>query len=142
MVDTFEAKMNAAAEEAAAQAAPVFLEAISSMTFEDAKAILQGEDDAATQYFKEKTSARLRDMYAPIVRRKMDEVGAAKVYSSLVDKYNAIPFTKKPDFSLENYVTDKALDGLFLKLADMEKQIRTDPAARTTALLKQVFGKR
>jgi hypothetical protein len=139
-VDQFEAKMNEAAEQAAAKAVPVFAQAVRDMTFEDAKGILQGGNTAATDYFKAKTSAPLRDMYAPIIRGKMDEVGAAKVYNSLMDKYNAIPFSSKPDFTLEHYVTDKALTGLFAKLGEMEAQIRADPAARTTTLLKRVFG--
>jgi len=140
MVDQFEAKMNEAAEQAAAKAVPVFAKAVTDMTFEDAKGILQGGNTAATDYFKRKTSAQLAGLYAPIVRSKMDEVGAGKVYNSLMAKYNAIPLTSKPDFSLESYVTDKAMSGLFAKLGEMEAQIRADPAARTTALLKQVFG--
>jgi hypothetical protein len=70
----------------------------------------------------------------------MDEVGAAKVYNSIMEKYNAIPFTSKPDFSLDRYVTDKALSGVFMKLGEMEKDIRANPAARSTELLKRVFG--
>jgi hypothetical protein len=139
-VDQFEAKMNEAAEQAVAQAVSVFATAVSEMTFEDAKAILHGDDTAATEYFKRKTLAHLHELYAPIVRRKMDEVGAAKVYTSLLEKYNAIPFVAKPDFSLERYVTDKALAGVFMKLGEMEKDIRANPAARTTDLLKSVFG--
>jgi len=140
-VDQFEARMNDAAEQAAARAVPVFADAVGGMTFADAKAILQGGDNAATEYFHEKTAARLREMYAPIVKAKMADVGAAQLYNSLMDKYNALPLTTKPDFSLESYVTDKALGGLFLKLGEMEKAIRTDPAAQTTALLKRVFGR-
>ena len=141
-VDEFEGKMNEAAEQAAAKAVPVFVDAVKGMSFEDAKGILQGADNAATEYFRSKTSAGLRETYAPIVRKTMADVGAAQIYNSLIDKYNAIPLTTKPDFSLDAYVTEKALDGLFLKLSEMEKDIRTNPAARTTALLKRVFGKR
>jgi outer membrane murein-binding lipoprotein Lpp len=139
-VDQFETKMNEAAEQAAAKAVPVFASAVREMTFADAKGILQGGNTAATDYFRQKTSVPLRDMYAPIVRAKMDEVGTGKVYNSLIDKYTAIPLTSKPSFALEDYVTDRALTGLFSKLGEMEAQIRADPAARTTALLKQVFG--
>lgn len=139
-VDQFEAKMNEAAEQAVAQALPVFANAVTEMTFEDAKAILNGNNTAATDYFKRKTATQLHDLYAPIVRGKMDEVGAAKVYNSLLEKYNAIPFTTKPDLSLDRYVTDKALAGVFLKLGEMEKDIRANPAARSTDLLKRVFG--
>jgi len=140
MVDDFEGKMNTAAEEAAAKAAPVFMSAVRDMSFEDAMGILKGGNTAATDYFKAHTSEQLRAMYAPIVHAKMEEVGAAKLYNSLMDKYNAIPLTSKPDFSLDNYVTDQALTGLFSKLGEMEKDIRENPAARTTALLKRVFG--
>jgi hypothetical protein len=140
LVDEFEGKMNAAAEEAAAKATPVFVDAVRTMSFEDAMGILGGGPTAATDYFKARTSEQLRSMYAPIVRAKMDEVGAAKVYNSLMERYNAIPLTKKPDFSLETYVTDKALDGLFVQLGKMEQDIRENPAARTTALLRRVFA--
>jgi hypothetical protein len=139
-VDQFEAKMNEAAEQAVVQAVPVFAAAVSEMTFEDAKGILNGSNTAATEYFQRKTVAHLHELYAPIVRRKMDEVGAAKVYNSIMEKYNAIPFTSKPDFSLDRYVTDKALSGVFMKLGEMEKDIRANPAARSTELLKRVFG--
>jgi hypothetical protein len=140
LVDDFEGKMNAAAEEAASKAVPVFANAVRSMSFEDAMGILKGGPTAATEYFKAKTSDQLRAMYEPIVRAKMEQVGTAKLYNSLMAKYDAIPLTSKPDFSLDTYVTDKALDGLFSKLGDMEKDIRENPAARTTALLRRVFG--
>jgi hypothetical protein len=140
LVDDFEGKMNAAAEEAATKAMPVFADAVRSMSFEDAMGILKGGPTAATDYFKAKTSDQLRGMYAPIVRAKMEQVGTAKLYNSLMAKYDAIPLTTKPDFSLETYVTDKGLDGLFSKLGEMEKDIRENPAARTTALLRRVFG--
>ncbi len=140
-IDQFEAKMNEAAEKAAAQAVPVFVDAVKSMTIADAKAILHGGDTAATDYFRRQTQDRLRTMYTPIVRRTMDEVGTASTYNTLIDKYNAIPLATKPDFSLDAYVTEKALDGLFLKVGEMEQQIRADPAARTTELLRRVFGK-
>ncbi|MDX9978658.1 MAG: DUF4197 domain-containing protein [Lentisphaeria bacterium] len=140
LVDEFEGKMNAAAEEAAAKAAPVFASAVGAMTFEDVMGILQGGPTAATDYFKAHTAEQLRGLYAPIIRAKMDEAGAIKVYNSLMERYNAIPFAKKPDFSLDSYVTDKALDGLFHQLGKMEQDIRENPAARTTALLRQVFA--
>lgn len=139
-VDQFEAKMNEAAEQAVVQATPVFAAAVTGMTFEDAKGILKGSNTAATEYFQRKTGAQLQELYAPIVHRKMEEVGAAKVYNSIMEKYNAIPLTTKPDFSLDRYVTDKALAGVFTKLGEMEKDIRANPAARTTDLLKRVFG--
>lgn len=139
-VDRFENKMNEAAEKAAAQAAPVFIGALREMTFADARTILEGSETAATDYFRNKTLEPLTALYSPIVRKTMDDVGAARLYNTLMDRYEAIPFARKPDFSLENYVTEQALNGLFTKLADMERDIRENPAARSTALLKRVFG--
>lgn len=142
-VDEFEAKMNEAAEQAAAQAAPVFIDAVRQMTFEDAKNILSGADTAATDYFRAKTSARLAEMYRPIVAKYTDQAGAAKAYKGIMDRYSKIPLVPKPQFaSLDEYVTGKSINGLFLILAGEEAKIRKDPAARTTELLRQVFGKK
>lgn len=141
MVDDFEAKMNLAAEQAAAQATPVFVDAIKQMTFADAKAILSGKETAATDYFRDKTSARLRELFRPIVAKYTDQAGAAKAYKSVMDRYNQIPLVPKPAAaSLDDYVTDKGITGLFTVLADEETKIRQNPAARTTELLKKVFG--
>jgi len=140
-VDAFEDKMNEAAEHAATQAVPIFIDAIKQMTFKDARKILKGNNTAATDYFKKKTTDPLKNLYMPIVKEQMNEVGVVKRYNKLVKKYNSIPLTKKIDFSLEVYITDKALKGLFKVLEDVEKDIRTDPAARTTKLLKRVFAK-
>ena len=140
MVDSFEQKMNLAAEQAAGKAAPVFWDALVSMSFDDAKNILQGGDTAATDYFKGKTQDRLRELYAPIVAEHLNSVGAVRAYNELMDRYAAIPLAKKPEFRVENYTTQKALDGLFTVLADEEARIRKGPAARTTALLQRVFG--
>jgi outer membrane murein-binding lipoprotein Lpp len=141
-VDQFENKMNEAAELAAKEAAPVFIEAIQGMTFEDAKAILQGSDTAATDYFRGKTSASLKQRYRPIIQAQMQQLGVVKLSQDLEQKYNQIPFVPKTTVSVEDYVTDKALAGLFSTLAGEEKKIRQDPAARTTELLRQVFGKK
>lgn len=138
--DTFERKLNDAAEAAAQQAVPVFVDALTAMTFDDARQILNGGETAATDYFRTHTSAKLTELYRPIVHDKMNTVGAVKSYNDLMGRYNQIPLVPKPKSDLEGYVTGKALDGLFLLLADQEKQIRQNPAARTTALLKQVFG--
>lgn len=136
-----EAKMNEAAEQAAAKAAPVFIGAIKQMTFEDAKNILAGKENAATEYFREKTGAQLKELFKPIVTKATDQVGAAKAYKGVMDKYNAIPLVPKAQAaSLDDYVTDKGIQGLFLVLADEEAKIRKDPAARTTELLRRVFG--
>jgi len=140
-VDKLEAKMNAAAEEAAAEAVPVFASAIRSMTVRDAFDILEGEKDAATQYFRAKTSDRLRERFAPVVNKSMTQVGLYHVYQDVVKRYEALPFAKPVAPDLEAYVTEKSLDGLFKTLAEEEAKIRADPAARTTELLRRVFGR-
>ncbi len=139
-VDSLELKMNEGAEAAAKSAGPVFVKAITDMSFSDAKAILSGGDTAATDFFKSKTSAQLKAQYSPIIKSALDQVGVVKLYDELYQKYSLIPLAPKISANLEDYVTDKALDGLFLVIADEEKKIRQDPAARTTELLRKVFG--
>lgn len=142
LVDDFEGKMNLAAEQAAAQATPVFVGTIRQMTFADAKTILSGKETAATDYFREKTHTQLRTLYKPIVTTYTDQSGAARAYKSLMDRYSQIPLVPKPQqTSLDEFVTDKAISGLFTVLADEEAKIRKDPAARTTQLLRTVFGR-
>jgi len=140
-VDELEVAMNHAAENAAGEATPVFVDAIEKMSFSDAVGILKGNDTAATTYFKKTTSAPLREKFSPIVDGAMKKVGVVKLYDDLVGQYTAaVPFTKAPKFDLNGYVTDSALSGLFKVVGDEEKKIRKDPAARATDLLKQVFG--
>jgi hypothetical protein len=140
LVDNLEAKMNEGAEQAAAQAAPIFIGAIRQMTFADARQILEGADTAATDYFREKTGPQLADLYRPVVSKNLEQVGAAKAYGDLIGRYNALPLVPKVQFSLDEYVTRKGVDGLFTVLAGEERKIRADPAARTTELLRRVFG--
>jgi hypothetical protein len=139
-VDTFENKMNEAAEKAVQEAAPVFVDAITQMTLSDAKNILMGNDTAATDFFHQKTNATLKKKYMPIMQAKMEEIGLVTQFNKLLGRYNSIPFITKVSFTLEEYVTDEALKGLFGVLAETEKDIRVDPAARTTALLRSVFS--
>jgi hypothetical protein len=139
-VDEFELSMNRAAEKAAPKAKALFFDAIKQMTFSDARKILQGQDNEATLYFKDKTSNRLHEIFKPIVRRVMSEVGVTRTYQELDAKVRSIPFTDRLSFDLDNYVTNKALDGLFLMVAEEERKIREDPTARVTDLLKEVFG--
>jgi len=141
-VDEFELSMNRAAERAAPEAKTLFMDAIKQMTFTDAKKILNGREDEATLYFKDKTSPRLREVSKPIVRQAMGEVGVTKSYQDLEQSARSVPFAGAFSFDLDQYVTDKALDGLFLMVAEEEKKIRQDPVARTTDLLKKVFGSR
>jgi hypothetical protein len=140
-VDEFEQSMNRAAERAAPRAKSVFWDAIRKMTFTDARQILDGQDDAATVYFQKKTATQLQETFQPIVNQAMSEVGVTQAYQSVDRKIRALPYTQSLSFDLDAYVTDKALDGLFLMLAEEEKKIRRDPTARVTDLLKKVFAK-
>jgi len=139
-VDELEVAMNHAAEKAAGEATPVFTKALTDMSFKDASAILSGGDTAATKYFQRTTSADLKTRFRPIVDQAMEQVGVVKQYDALVSSYTSTPFTSAPKLDLGGYVTDEALAGLFKVMGDEEKKIRKDPAARTTSLLKQVFG--
>ena len=140
-VDEFELSMNRAAEKAAPQVKGLFVDAIKQMTFTDAKKILNGRENEATLYFKEKTSPRLKEVSKPIVHQAMGDVGATKSYQNLEQSARSVPFAGSLAFDLDQYVTDQALDGLFLMVAEEEKKIRQDPMARSTDLLKKVFGK-
>lgn len=142
IIDNFENKVNTAAEQAASDAVPIFVNALSEMSFDDAKAILSGGETAATEYFRNKTYEQLKSLYKPQISEAVNKVGAAGIYQQLLDRYRKIPFTAKPEMlSLEDYVTSEAVDGLFTVLAQEEQKIRTNPAARTTELLRKVFGK-
>lgn len=141
-VDAFVLAMNRAAEKAAPKAKPVFLDAIRGMSFQDAKQILAGGDTAATDYFQSKTSDRLTETFKPVIAKSMDDVGVARTYKTMTDKYlSLIPFADTESLDLDQYITRKALDGLFLMVGQEEKEIRKNPAARTTDILRKVFGK-
>ena len=139
-VDAFELSMNKAAERAAPEAKSIFWDAIKKMKIDDAKKILNGREDEATLYFQDKTSARLQEIFEPIVKESMGEVGVTRTYQDLNAKLEKIPFADSLNLDLDKYVTAGALNGLFQMLAEEEKKIRSDPAARVTDLLKKVFG--
>jgi hypothetical protein len=140
-VDEFVVSMNRAAEKAAPQATEIFVKAVKGMTVKDARNILyHGEDDAATRYFERETRTDLYGLFFPVVKDSLDKVGATKLYKYLIDKYNSLPLVEKKSYNLDKYVTNKALDGLFIMVAKEEKKIRKDPAARITELLRKVFG--
>ncbi len=141
-VDELEIGMNRAAERAAGEATEVFLNAITQMTLEDAFSILNGGDNAVTNYFRSRTEESLHERFKPIVTEKMSEIGLYKVYNGLTDYYNKLPLVTTPALDLDEYVTQHALNGLFTVLGQEEKRIRTDPLARTTDLLRRVFGSR
>ena len=139
-VDEFILSMNRSAEKAAPFAKQIFWDAIGEMTFDDARKILSGNDTAATDYFKGKTTDKLTVVFKPIVDKSMNEVGVTRQYNELVGYYEKIPFVKKESFDLDQYVVTKALDGLFHMVGEEETKIRKNPTARTTDLLKEVFG--
>lgn len=140
-VDELVVSMNRAAEQAAPLAKPIFKDAVTNMSFDDAKKILDGGDTAATDYFQGKTRDQLATAFKPEVEKTMSQVGVTTQYKELVGQYTTLPFVKVPAFDLDDYVVGKSLDGLFHTLAQEEQKIRTNPAARVTDLLKDVFGK-
>lgn len=134
------AKMNEAAEYAAKEATPIFLSAITNMSFDDAMNILTGGNDAATRYLESSTRDQLYDSFIPVIQNALDEVNAREYWSKAVEKYNKIPFVKKVNPELDDHVTGKALDGLFGEIELKEGKIRGDKDERTTDLLKEVFA--
>lgn len=141
-VDEFVLALNRAAEDAAKESAPIFVSAIQKMTIDDAYAVLKGEPDAATQYLKRTTTPQLKEKFKPIVQNSLNKVNATKYYGDLVNNYNKIPFVSKVNPDLNAYATDMAIQGLFVMIAKEEKNIRKDPLARTTDLLKKVFNQK
>jgi hypothetical protein len=138
-VDAAILNMNRAAEDACKTASPIFVNAIKSMSFADAWSILRGGDKAATNYLQKQTSAALTDAFRPIIETALAKIDATKHWNTLFTNYNKFSFNKvNPD--LAAYVTEKALSGIFYQLAIEEQKIRKDPAARTTDILKKVFG--
>jgi hypothetical protein len=139
-VDEFNESMNRAAEKAANEAKPIFIAAIKGMTVRDAVNIVRGADNAATIYLKNTTSPELVLKFQPIIKTSLENVNATKYWGDLITIYNKIPFVKKVNPDLTDYVTRKAIDGLFIMIAKEELRIRKDPVARTSELLKKVFG--
>ena len=141
IADNFVETMNRAAEKAAPEAASIFADSVRQMSISDARDILQGDDDAATQYFRRTSSDRLKEKFLPIVSDATNQVGVTSKYMKMVDKLGMFSgLIDTDDLDLDNYVTDKAMDGLFTMVALEEKKIRENPVARTTDLLKKVFG--
>lgn len=141
-VEEFEVGMNRAAELAAAEARDIFWNAITGMTVSDAFGILNGGNTAATEYFRDRTYAALQARFHPIVLQKIEQIGLTSVYTRIADAYNTLhPAGTSRLVDLDDYVTEKALGGLFTVLASEEQKIRQDPLARTTDLLRRVFGR-
>jgi hypothetical protein len=140
-VDAFVLSMNRAAEAAAPAAKKIFIDAILSMSFDDARKILSGGDTAATDYFKSKTTEQLTVAFRPVVEKTMDQNSVTQQYKQLIGQAQTIPFMKSQSLNITDYVVSQALNGLFYMLGQEERKIRKDPAARTTDLLRQVFGR-
>ena len=141
LVNDFLLSLNRAAEDAAKEAAPIFVNAVKGMSIADGLSILNGKDDAATQYLKQNTQALLLDKFKPIVENSLHKVSATKYWEQLVVAYNRIPMVEKMNPNLSEYATQKAIDGIFIVVAEEELQIRKNPAARVSAILKKVFNR-
>ena len=132
--------LNRAAEDAVKEATPIFINAVKGITFVDAKNILLGTDNAATQYLKSRTSNSLYDKFSPVIENSFTKVGADQIWENLINKYNTIPFVQKVNPDLTDYVTGEALKGVYTAISIEEKEIRTKVSSRTTDLLKRVFA--
>jgi hypothetical protein len=141
LVNDFLLSLNRAAEDAAKEAAPIFVNAVKGMSIADGLSILNGKDDAATQYLKQNTQALLLEKFKPIVENSLHKVSATKYWEQLVVAYNKIPMVEKMNPNLSEYATQKAIDGIFIVVAEEELQIRKNPAARVSAILKKVFNR-
>jgi len=132
--------LNRAAEDAVKEATPIFVGAVKDITFADARTILLGTDDAASQYLTSKTQTSLYDKFHPVINNSFTKVGADQIWTNLINRYNAIPFTTNVNPDLTDYVTEEALKGVYKMIAVEEKEIRTKVGARTTDLLRRVFA--
>ncbi|HEY8734628.1 MAG TPA: DUF4197 domain-containing protein [Puia sp.] len=140
LVDDAIASMNHAAEDASKSAAPIFINAIKSMTVTDGLNILRGSDTSATSYLRKSATPELTKAYTPVIDSALQKTGATKYWKDVFDAYNKLPLVSKIDPDLSSYVTQKAINGIFYYVAQEEIQIRKDPAAQVTDLLKKVFG--
>ena len=138
-VDKFEYVMNEAAEDASNFAKDIFLNVVKNMTIDDAMSVLKGKDNSATVYLEAKTSKLLFAKFKPVVKKSIDSVNLTKYWNILIERYNAIPLTKKVNVDLEDYVTNQAIIGLFILIAQEEKNIRNNPQARVSEILQKVF---
>ena len=132
--------LNRAAEDAVGEATPIFVDAVKGITFGDAKQILLGADNAATQYLEQSTSSELYNKFRPRIETSFKKVGADKIWNSLITKYNNLPLTNDVNPNLTEYVTQEALEGVYTMIAVEEKEIRTKLSSRTTDLLRKVFA--
>lgn len=140
LVDDFVLSINRGAEDAAVGAKPIFIEAVKAMSIADAWDILKGDKNAATQYLKKSTSTKLYQEFNPVIKTSLSKVNATKYYDDVINTYNKIPLVEKVNPNLDDYVTNQAMDGLFKLIEKEELNIRENPIARTTDLLKKVFA--
>lgn len=133
--------LNRAAEDAVKESTPIFIDAVKNMSFTDAKTILMGNENAATTYLQTSTTTALYAKFNPVIKSSFAKVGADKVWSSIIKKYNSIPLVSKVNPDLTDYTTNKALEGVFKMIAVEEKEIRSNLNSRTSSLLKKVFAK-
>lgn len=140
LADNVVLSLNRAAEDAAKEAKPIFVSAVKQMTITDATNILLGNSNAATDYFKRVTTAQLMDKFSPIVANSLNKVNATKYWTDAAGQYNRLPLVKPVSTDLSGYVTQKAIDGMFVEIAQEELKIRGNTSARSTTLLKKVFG--
>ena len=141
-VDALDLGMNRAAEQAAPAARQIFINAVTKMTIADARRVLSRGDTAATEYFKTASTDQLTAAFAPVVHRAMENVGVVRQYNQVLQNPLAGRLAESQDFSLDKYVVGKTMDGLFYVMGEEERKIRKDPAAQTTALLREIFGKK
>jgi len=139
LMDDFELSLNRGAEEAAKEAKPIFVKAITSMTIQDAWNILKGQNDAATVYLKRTTNTPLYEAFKPVIQNSLQKVNATKYYTEIVSTYNRIPLVQQVNPNLDDYVTTRAIDGLFILIRQEEINIRSNPSARVTEILQRVF---
>ena len=138
-IKNFEKSINSAAELATKQVLIIFVDAINNMGIQDAFQILKGENTAATYYLRKQTNVQLYNKIKPIAKKAIQQVEVTKYWNPLVKTYNSIPFTKLVNPDLEDYVTNKTIEGIFVLIANQEEEIRNNPKARTSALLQKVF---
>ncbi len=132
--------LNQAAENAVKEATPIFVDAVKGITFADARTILMGRENAATQYLEQRTNKSLYSKFNPVIQSSFGKVGADQIWTNIINRYNAIPFVQKVNPDLTDYVTQEALKGVFKMIAIEEKDIRTNISARTSPLLRRVFS--
>lgn len=140
-VDQVEKLMNQGAEHAAVEAKGIFIAAVRSMTIADAMGIVRGSDTAATQYFRQRTEAELRQKYLPIIQTHLRQIGFYNQYQQLLSAYNQLPLTNKPDLDLEQHVLTQSLNALFTQVGEEEKAIRKDPVGRGSSVIAAVFSR-